>query len=322
MPPKPTKAELKRYEGSLKAFHAHYAGIWGFERWQNCLYPALIADTRYVALLNDFADPCELEGEQIDFISIPCLQNKLNKFPPPSCIRPHPYYNLDAASLLPVHFLDVREGHSVLDLCAAPGGKSIALAQKHPKCLHSNEVDKTRSKTLTRNLSLYLPADFPVRVHNIDATSKVSSFSIHEYDRVLVDAPCSSERHTLQAHAKRAAAGLITPEMLNWKASHSSNLAKTQVALLKTALRNVKIGGKVVYATCSLSETENDGVIEKMLATTKNEQWQIEVVEVAEEVQITEKTKYGRIAMPDIGGWGPIYFCVLVKKAREADNAT
>ena len=320
MPSKPTKAELKRSEAALNAFHAHYAAIWGVERWHNHLYPALIVDTHYVALINCFADPCQLGGEQIGFISIPCLQNKPNKFPPPTGSWPHRYYNLDAASLLPVQFLDVHKGHSVLDLCAAPGGKSIALAQKHPTCLHANEVDKTRHKTLRRNLGLYLPSDFTIKVLNVDATARDAMFPLDGYDRVLVDAPCSSERHTLQAHAKRAAASLTTPEITNWKASHSLNFAKTQLALLKTALRKVKISGKVVYATCSLSEAENDGVIERILAAVKKEQWHVEVVEVAEAVEVTEKTKYGRIALPDNGGWGPIYFCVLLKKALKADG--
>ncbi|KAK3079611.1 hypothetical protein LTS18_004415, partial [Coniosporium uncinatum] len=146
----------------------------------------------------------------------------------PSSDHLYTHYNLDAASLLAVHALAVRPGDTVLDLCAAPGGKSIALAQSlwphlHASSpslpsinpdpasdsrlresdgengghLHCNEFDAARYARLKANLRAYLPlrlfAEKSVQVSNFDGTAKFESLSVapDSYDRVLVDAPCS-----------------------------------------------------------------------------------------------------------------------------------
>ncbi|TKA63827.1 hypothetical protein B0A55_10195, partial [Friedmanniomyces simplex] len=143
----------------------------------------------------------------------------LTDFPQP---RPAPshlahlltHWNLDAASALVADLLDVRPGDSVLDLCAAPGGKSIALAQKLWPDLYAdrpttpgartgrlvcNEADGKRQKRLAENMKAYLPSQLfkqgDLVVTKIDATQSGSALNGllagSGYDRVLVDAPCS-----------------------------------------------------------------------------------------------------------------------------------
>lgn len=307
----PTKAEQKRASNAAAAFHSYYAAIWGEERWNEHLLPALLAPTRYAALINDLAPDDtlrnELKEEAIPLV--PCLQVADNTFFPPrktlSGLLSH--YNLDAASVLAAELLDVQPGHAVLDLCAAPGGKSVALAQHKPALLHSNELDNARNKRLAANLKSYLPADFNLKVLKLDGTDKRAIFPNRQYDRILVDAPCSSERHILHKYAANPAA----EEMMNWKASHSKTLARTQVALLKTALSLVRPGGRIVYATCSLSDAENDGVIERCKEKTA-----FEILDDDKLEAMSEKTKYGRIVLPDHkngGKWGPLFFCVIAK---------
>lgn len=266
------------------------------------------------------------------------------------------HWNLDAASALCAHMLDVRPGDRVLDLCAAPGGKSVVLAQllfphlqspappkanSEPGCLHSNEVDSARNKRLTNNLRSYLPNSLftsgTVKTFKVDGTDPKALLSLPygagEYDRVLLDAPCSSERHIIHAHTRAAAAGNIAEEMARWRPGSSKNIAKVQLALLMTALRAVKIGGRVVYSTCSISNEENDGVIEKLLLQLEKErkkglhEWSVNVAlgarhsdgAISDNVrldELSEETQYGRIVLPDHaagGGWGPLYFCVLTK---------
>lgn len=271
------------------------------------------------------------------------------------------HWNMDLASVLAACVLQVRPGDRVLDLCAAPGGKSIVLAQMlWPEgyadstrssestsdtlstCLHSNESDHARHKRLLANMQSYLPsklfANGAVKIVRIDGSDKSA---VHElplgsggYDKVLLDAPCSSERHVIQAHVKAASAGQIADEMANWKASHTKSLAKTQAALLMTALKAVKLGGKVLYATCSISHEENDDVIERTIEAAKRERkksfdspqsaWKIKVDSPFEGdasgnyllESMSEATKYGRIALPDHpaeGRWGPLYFCSIQK---------
>jgi len=270
---------------------------------------------------------------------------------------------MDGASILAAHMLQVQPGDRVLDLCAAPGGKSLVLAQalwpslhateiSSPSSdlqsvgsfLHSNEFDSSRNKRLASNLQSYLPAELiamnAIQIVRVDGTEKSAAeelpFGQGGYDKVLLDAPCSSERHIIHAYVKTTSSGHIAEEMTNWKASHSKTLARTQTALLMTALRAVKIGGTVVYATCSLSREENDDVIERIVETVKRERkrnsesprhaWKLKFDARFEDDDsaraildnMTEKTKYGRIALPDHvsgGKWGPLYFCILQKIA-------
>lgn len=266
------------------------------------------------------------------------------------------HWNLDAASILAVHLLDVQPGDNVLDLCAAPGGKSIAIAQSLWPQLHqedltgrspttrpslgslcSNESDASRFKRLSENLKAYIPAHLfaskQVTTMQIDGTDPLAarklSIGSRGYDKVLVDAPCSSERHIIHAQAKLA--GQLPPEMANWRPGSSKRLAKTQTELLITGLRAVKVGGNVLYATCSIEMSENDGVVEKVLAQVEKEvkkgaKWRVTVglnggaddehLESELEDKWAERTKYGWIVLPDHpagGKWGPLFFTMFTK---------
>jgi len=84
-----------------------------------------------------------------------------------------------------------------------------------------------------------------------------------EFDAALVDAPCSTDRHLLQSDSDDAnTMDVGDSDMAHWSPSRFKRDATRQVSLLLQALRSVRIGGVVVYATCSLSLIENDGVIE------------------------------------------------------------
>jgi hypothetical protein len=339
-----TKTARDSLAATEAAFHKHYASIWGEARWHGSLYPALAARTRQAALVNNYASREAViralhvvDDDQLEKIVLPTspksestnrlilyahkitAANNTDETSKNSQTLPQPgpeegsgisarlmtHWNLDAASALAAHFLDVQPGDSVLDLCAAPGGKSIALSQamwpqlaadeglgseSKPSHLHSNESDPARFRRLSANLKAYLPLQLfqskQVVSLNIDSTSphavRQLAAGSHGFDRVLVDAPCSSERHIIHAHGSAKAGGRIAPEMANWRPGSSKRLAKTQVELLMTGLRATKVGGRLVYATCSIEPTENDGVVEKMLATVQKEskkgcRWSVKV---------------------------------------------
>lgn len=310
----------------------------------------------------------ESEVREAEPAGKPSKEHDAFLFPPPKAV-PTPsnsgkdlqsHWNLDAASALCAHMLDVQPNDRVLDLCAAPGGKSVALAQlifphlhadsaahypapPKPGCLHSNEVDHARNKRLAANLRAYLPDSLfdggggAVRVLRLDGSDARAVTQLPcgpgGYDRVLLDAPCSSERHIIQAHVRAAAGGRVADEMARWRRGGSKTLAKLQTELLMTALKAVKVGGRVVYSTCSIEAGENDGVIEKMLAAVEKDRkkfgvsWGVKFdlgsklnnragpVDEALE-SFTEETRYGRIAVPDHKDgkhWGPLFFCVITK---------
>ena len=122
---------------------------------------------------------------------------------------------------------------------------------------------------------------------------------------ILIDAPCSGERHLLE-----------TPkELAEWTVSRMKKLAQRQYALLTAGLLALKPGGKLVYSTCSIASLENDGVIETLLK--KKEDFQILQEDlpqaILQQIGRPEKTKHGFLFLPDQCGIGPIYFCVLRK---------
>ncbi|KAF2764841.1 S-adenosyl-L-methionine-dependent methyltransferase [Teratosphaeria nubilosa] len=268
-------------------------------------------------------------------------------FPTPKAYGQHPaklmtHWNLDAASALAASLLDIKPGDAVLDLCAAPGGKSVTLSQNlfpshyaaHSDAdtvslggyeatgrLVSNEANGRRQKRLAENLRDYIPPQLLkagyVQCTNVDGTSaSASALAAGKggYEKVLVDAPCSSERHIIHAHLKARANGGSAPEMTNWRSGSSKRLAEIQTKLLMTALKAVKIGGRVIYATCSIENLENDGVVEKTLHEVAKERKKGGIKWDEELEGWAERTKYGWIVLPDHprkGKWGPLYFAMI-----------
>ncbi|KAM6980484.1 tRNA (cytosine(34)-C(5))-methyltransferase, mitochondrial [Aplochiton taeniatus] len=170
------------------------------------------------------------------------------------------YYLLNAASLLPVLALGVQDGDRVLDLCSAPGGKALAILQTaNPALLCCNELDPQRRDWLAKTLESFLPQSLSNTV--IISNQDGQDFGQREagmYDKVLVDAPCSNDRSWLYSSSDQQG------EM---RLRERAKLPRLQVQLLKSALATVRPGGVVVYSTCTLSRSENHGVVEQVLNT-------------------------------------------------------
>lgn len=211
------------------------------------------------------------------------------------------FYHMDQASLYPVQALQIAPTDLVLDMCAAPGGKSLICLEQvqEPKQLVLNEFSTPRKHRLIRVLQEYVPEAVrsQIKVTNYDG-SLIGLHQKDKYDKILVDAPCSSERHVLQDPEALAA----------WTPNRSKNLAKRQYALLCSALLALKSGGRIVYATCAISHLENDAVITKLLQ--KKPECQV----VPQEFAVGEKTTHGWQILPDQAqNQGPMYFCILEK---------
>jgi 16S rRNA C967 or C1407 C5-methylase (RsmB/RsmF family) len=201
-------------------------------------------------------------------------------------------------SLLPIDKYD-----SVLDMCAAPGGKSLVLARQLAGFgkLVCNERSSARRARLHRVLNDHLPEAWRaiVDVTNHD-TTKWGLYEQGAYDKVLLDAPCSSERHVLNS-----------PEHLaEWSPSKTKRMAQQQHAMLCAALDAVRIGGLILYSTCSISSTENADCIEKLL---KKRAGLVEVVPFDVATMDGETCTFGHQFWPDVTGTGPIYCCLLRK---------
>ncbi len=150
--------------------------------------------------------------------------------------------------------LGPRPGHSVLDLCAAPGSKTSHIAALMENSGTLVAVDSSRARTFRLQELLRL---LGARAHCITAHGERWARGQREaFDRVLVDAPCSAEGRIL-AGDEAAAAG--------WSPGKVRRLASLQKALLNAAIETLKPGGLLLYSTCTFSPEENELVVERAL---------------------------------------------------------
>lgn len=220
-------------------------------------------------------------------------------------------YRMDRASVLAARSLPLPEEGRVLDACAAPGGKSLVLASRMADrpglTLTSNELSADRRRRLRDVLALHLPPELAgrVAVSGFDAASRARR-EREAWDAILLDAPCSSERHVLASPAHLAA----------WSEARVRNLAARQWSLLSAAFLLLKPGGALVYSTCALSPEENDGVAGR-LGAKYGDRVSYEppsAEDAGPEAPVFEGTEFGILVLPDAArGAGPMYICRIRK---------
>ena len=165
------------------------------------------------------------------------------------------YYIQEASAMAPVAALSPRPGERVLDLCAAPGGKSsqIAAALAGQGVLVANEPDAARCRVLSGNLER-LGVTNALVVNAMP--EQLSPLWAECFDRVLVDAPCSGEGMFRRDEEARA----------QWNAASPAGCAARQAGILDHAARMLKPGGRLVYSTCTFNTLENEGSVQSFLA--------------------------------------------------------
>ncbi|XP_005866079.1 PREDICTED: 5-methylcytosine rRNA methyltransferase NSUN4 isoform X2 [Myotis brandtii] len=228
------------------------------------------------------------------------------------------YYLMDAASLLPVLALGLQPGDTVLDLCAAPGGKTLALLQTGCcRNLAANDLSTSRTGRLHKVLHSYVPQDVRdksrVRVTSWDGR-KWGELEGDTYDRVLVDVPCTTDRHSLHEEENNI--------FQRSRKKERQMLPMLQVQLLAAGLLATKPGGYVVYSTCSLSHLQNEYVVQGAIELLAN-QYNIEVrVEdlthfrklFMDTFSFFPSCQVGELVIPNLmANFGPMYFCKMCR---------
>ncbi len=164
------------------------------------------------------------------------------------------YYIQEPSAMAPVPFLEVQPGDRVLDLCAAPGGKStqIGAALQGKGLLISNEIHPARAKILSENMERMGIANAIVTNESPERLAVV----FEEYfDKILVDAPCSGEgmfRKNEDAAEE-------------WSPENVKICADRQDHILDQAADMLCPGGRIVYSTCTFAPAENEGSISRFL---------------------------------------------------------
>ena len=367
------KKRRKAINSSTKAarsFSDYYRALYGSERWDGdgadgLCHALMEGPTCHAALINRLHNdiiPCKKSGMKpipwvrsmntnLDSVWI---EEGMGRLPTPTLCPSTSlliYYCLDPASLLPVIALNLPQyiasyntPAKILDMCAAPGGKTLAILQSlfggtaqtsnsaNEDDVHhvivANESSRKRRNRLENILADYVPLSIqrsslvvtgvygtmfasgsidPQRGLHYSPESDISPRSEEEegYTHVLCDVPCSGERYVLRSSSSLA----------QWNAGSSKHLQKKQLSLLNAAVKACRPGGQVVYSTCSINTNENDVVVEKLLSKRGN---QVEAeLDVLADVGIGESTKYGKMILPDhisCKGMGPMYVCALRKK--------
>lgn len=160
------------------------------------------------------------------------------------------YYIQEPSAMAVVEALAPQPDERILDLCAAPGGKSTQIAgrMRGEGFLLSNEIIPGRAKILSQNIERMGIANAVVCNETPD---RLAAFFPSFFDKVLVDAPCSGE-------------GMFRKDetaIREWSPEHVKMCAERQRAILEQAVCMLKPGGTLVYSTCTFSEEENEGVI-------------------------------------------------------------
>lgn len=216
-------------------------------------------------------------------------------------------YFMDPASLLTASVLPVEGSERVLDMCAAPGGKTLVIASKilashSPTEVIANEISGPRREALKKVLQNYIPTE---KRQNFWVKGQDGvKYGLHQpesFDAILLDAPCSGEAHLIENKK----------ELEAWSPKRSQGLSIKQYSLMSSAWSALRPGGTLLYSTCSINPQENESVIEKLL---KKKGLNVQIVS-AKLSQEPERLKYGFQFFPDQFGFGPIYGCLIRKVA-------
>ena len=164
------------------------------------------------------------------------------------------YYIQEPSAMAPVSLLEVQPGERILDLCAAPGGKStqIAAALQGQGLLVCNEIHPARAKILSENVERMGICNACVTNETPQHLSEVFG---EYFDRILVDAPCSGE-------------GMFRKNDIaceEWSPENVESCAARQDEILDCAAKMLRPGGRLVYSTCTFAPQENEGSISRFI---------------------------------------------------------
>ncbi|MDO4333606.1 MAG: RsmF rRNA methyltransferase first C-terminal domain-containing protein [Eubacteriales bacterium] len=164
------------------------------------------------------------------------------------------YYIQEASAMAPAVYLDAQPGEQVLDLCAAPGGKStqIAAAMEGRGILLCNEIHPARAKILSENVERMGIINALVTNETPD---RLAEHFPEYFDRILVDAPCSGEG---MFRKNEAACD-------EWSPDNVQMCAGRQDEILDRAAQMLRAGGRMVYSTCTFAPAEDEGSIMRFL---------------------------------------------------------
>jgi len=204
----------------------------------------------------------------------------------------------DAGAQLAAELLDVSAADRVLDLCAAPGGKTCHILERYPgvEKLLAVELEERRMLRVRENLQR-LKLESSVELIVADARDTKNWWPGEKFDRILIDAPCS-------------ASGVIRrhPDIKTLRReSDIASLVKLQSEILSSAWQTLAAGGELLYVTCSVFKDENQNQMQRFLSLHEN------AAEIKIEAGWGQLCEFGRQLLPGEHDADGFYFCRLKK---------
>jgi len=169
------------------------------------------------------------------------------------------YYIQEPSAMFPGVVIDARPGEKILDLCAAPGGKTVqmAAAMKGEGLIVANDISSERTKALVKNIEL---SGVRNAIVTNETPQNLASKFIEYFDKILIDAPCSGE-------------GMFRKDpdaARSWEKFKCEKCSGMQWEILQQVDIMLKPGGIIVYSTCTFSPEENEIMISRFLDKYKN----------------------------------------------------
>ena len=192
------------------------------------------------------------------------------------------------ASFIPVLELQPQQSDTILDVCAAPGGKSshIAALTNNKARLTLNDTSRTRFFKMKKLMEkMNVVADYSLR----DGRILSKDYGANSFNKILIDAPCSGE------------ANITVAKSSTWSMATIKRLHNLQERLLSDAFSMLQPGGRLVYSTCTIAPEENEIVINNLLRHQSN-------------ARITQPKTYPTRALPGITHWDGKELAADIKK--------
>ena len=209
------------------------------------------------------------------------------------------FYLQEPSAMVPAYLLNAEENDLVLDMCAAPGGKTIqsSFLMKDKGLIISNDLSKPRTFSIVENIER-------LGIGNVVVTNNDLSLNynkhLNTFDKIILDAPCSGS-------------GMFRKEdkmEQDWSYNKVLKFAETQKELIMYAYSMLKPGGVISYSTCSFSQEEDEDVIEYLLKNTD-----AEIIKINDNplFYINKKKSFGIHLLPSIFPGEGHYICLIRK---------
>ena len=215
------------------------------------------------------------------------------------------FYLQEPSAMLPAFLLNAQENDLVLDMCAAPGGKTIqtSLLMNNKGLIIANDLSRSRASIIVENIERLGLGNVVITSNDL---SLIYQNHLNQFDKIVLDAPCSGS-------------GMFRKEQKmeeDWSYNKVLKFAETQKELLSIAYQMLKPGGLLMYSTCSFSEEEDEDVVLSLTNTTE-----AEVIELNHPLFYKNKNKpYGIHIFPSIFPGEGHYLCLIKKPGLCVQN--